>query len=582
MKFLRRIFSYKDFWPIVIVLTFGILAGRSLLTSGYFIMHDDLQMMRQFEMEKCFLDGQIPCRWVPDLGFGYGFPLFNFYPPLPYLIGQGIRLFGFAFTDTVKLTFSLSLLVSGIGMYFLAKEFFGRFGGIVSSVFYIWAPYHAVDIYVRGAMNEAWALALFPLILWTSYRLINEKKNITKWVIGLALSWFGLLTSHNLMVLIFAPVFLLWLLLHLVRKKAYAKIPHLAVSGILALGLASFFTLPALVENGLTHLSSAFEGYFDFAGHFVTVNQLLFSRFWGYGGSAWEISNDGMSFQIGKIHWILSLVIFVLLIYRYIKTKKVDNLLLVSVFFFLIGWFSAFMAHSRSTPIWLLFAPLKYVQFPWRFLTIVILAFSFLMGALPGLILKGKKKIVLGSVMVIVLVFLNWSYFLPKGGKMGPLTDEEKFTGVAWELQQNGGINDYLPINAKIAPDSPRKILAEILKGKGEIKNMELGTNWASFDAAVESEKAQVRIGIFHFPNWRVFVDGAEVGIFIPEEESWGRMYIELSKGSHEVYLKIYNTTARTASNVISLITWTGLLTFPFWKRKLGVLKSRHGDWRAS
>lgn len=562
MNLVRKIISSPNFWPLIIVLAFGLLAGRTLLTPGYFIMHDDLQMMRQLEMEKCFLDRQIPCRWVPDLGYGFGFPLFNFYPPLPYLIGQGIRLFGFSFVSTVKITFLLSLLASGITMYFLAKEFFGKVGGVVSGVFYIWAPYHAVDIYVRGAMNEAWALAFFPLILWTSYRLIKEKKKVIGWIIGLSLSWFALLTSHNLMVLIFAPFFTLWLLLHLVREKTYRRIPHLIVSGILALGLASFFTLPALMENGFTHLSSALEGYFDFTGHFVTMNQLLFSRFWGYGGSAWGITNDGMSFQIGSLYWILSLVILVLFIYRYIKTKRIDNLLLVSSFFFLIGWFSAFMAHSRSTPIWLLFAPLKYVQFPWRFLTIVILAFSFVIGALPGLLLKGKNKIVLAGLIVFVLVFLDWNYFLPKGGKMGPLTDEEKFNGVAWELQQNGGIYDYLPIYAKVAPNSPRKVLAEIVEGRGEIKNMESGTNWAKFTVNIQDSDARVRINIFDFPNWKIFVDGKEVTKFIPDEEKSGRMWFTAPSGEHEVYVRLYNAPIRKVANGITLVSFIGTIGF--------------------
>ncbi|MBI4157476.1 hypothetical protein HY502_01370, partial [Candidatus Woesebacteria bacterium] len=365
MKFLRKVFYRRDFIPIALVLLFALLAARTLLTPGYFNMHDDLQMMRQLEMEKCFRDGQIPCRWVPDMGYGFGFPLFNFYPPLPYLIGQGIRLLSFSFVDTAKLTFLLSFLVSGVTMYFLAKEFFGRLGGAVSAIFYIWAPYHSVDVFVRGAMNEAWALAWFPLILWTSFRLINEKKKLTKWVVGLALAWFALFTSHNLMVLIFAPVFVLWCLIFL-RQKRWKIIPYLVVSGILALALSAFFTLPAILEQKLVQVNTLIVGYYEYIAHFVSLNQLLFSRFWGYGPSVWG-TDDGMPFQIGHLHWILSLVLIFLLIYRYIKTKKVDNLLVVTGFFLVVGWFAAFMAHSRATPIWQTLPPLKFVQFPWRF-----------------------------------------------------------------------------------------------------------------------------------------------------------------------------------------------------------------------
>ena len=104
---------------IFLVLIFGVLASRDLFRSGYFIMHDDLQMMRQLEMEKCFLDGQIPCRWVPDMGYGFGYPLFNFYPPFPYMLGEIFRVLGFAFTTTIRLTFALSIIASGIIMFLL-------------------------------------------------------------------------------------------------------------------------------------------------------------------------------------------------------------------------------------------------------------------------------------------------------------------------------------------------------------------------------------------------------------------------------------------------------------------------------
>jgi hypothetical protein len=115
LKNFSKLFK-KDRIFLLIILVATLLASRTLLGKGYFQMHDDLQMMRQLQLEKCFLDLQIPCRWVPDMGYGFGFPLFNYYPPLPYLIGQGMRLLGIAFTSTAMLTFALSFLVSGLTM----------------------------------------------------------------------------------------------------------------------------------------------------------------------------------------------------------------------------------------------------------------------------------------------------------------------------------------------------------------------------------------------------------------------------------------------------------------------------------
>ncbi len=567
MKFLRRITSHPNFWPLVLVVFLGFLAGRVLLTSGYFNMHDDLQMMRQLEMEKCFKDFQIPCRWVPDMGYGYGFPLFNYYPPLPYLVGQVIRLTGVSFITTVKLTFFLSFLLSAVTMYILAREFWGRLGGVLSSVFYVWAPYHAVDVYVRGAMNEAWALVWFPLILWSAYKLISNKKQVTSWIVILALSWTALLLSHNIMVLIFTPVFAGWCLLWLWRKYAWSRIPQLMISGIWAAGLASFSSIPVLLEQKLVHVDTLTKGYYEYIAHFADINQLFFSRFWGYGPSVWG-EGDGMSFQIGHIHWILALVIATLSAAVFLRKQKISpNLLLIISYLLVVGFAAAFMAHVRSTPIWLSLPFLSIVQFPWRFLTIVILSFSFVIGALAVLLnVRSRWTLVLVIILLVAVVLFNNDYFKPD--RMGPLSDEEKFSAAAWELQQTAGIYDYLPKTARIAPQGPRLTPVDVVEGEVAIDEAKEGTNWIRFKVRVDRGEGKVRINIFQFPNWRVFIDGEETEI-TGDNDELGRMHITIPEGEHEIYAKLYNTFPRTAGNLISLVSWGILIALPWWRKRL-------------
>ena len=532
-------------------------------------MHDDLQMMRQLEMEKCFKDGQIPCRWVPDMGFGYGFPLFNFYPPLPYLVGQVFRIMQFSFVDTAKLTFALSFVLSGITMYFLGKEFFGKWGGVVSSVFYVWAPYHSVDVYVRGAMNEAWALVWFPLILLLGYKLIQAKKNIPKLVIALALSWVGLLLSHNLMVMIFTPVFAVWCLIFWIKDKNWSKFWQLFVSGISALGLSAFFTLPAIFEQKLVHVDTLTQGYYEYIAHYATIGQLLFTRFWGYGPSVWG-PEDGMPFQVGHVHWILSLFLLVAAVFAFNKRKKlkIKNEVFYVIFFTIaFGWFAAFMAHQDSTFIWLRIKPLAFVQFPWRFLTLVILGFSFAAGSIFVLLPEKIAKIA-GILLVLIVVALNWGYFLPEHGKMGPLTDTEKFSGAAWDLQRTAGIFDYLPESAKFNPRVGPEELAKIVNGKGSVTGESQGTNWLKFDTNLATDST-LRISQFQFPTWEVTVDGKKTTAYVPSTEDYGRMYLDLPSGNHSVYFKLVNTPIRTVSNTISIVSWILLLTYPVWKKKI-------------
>ena len=565
----------KLLFPIFIVIFAALLAGRTLLTSGYFKMHDDLQMMRQLEMEKCFLDLQIPCRWISDMGYGFGFPLFNYYPPLPYLVGELFRVVGFSFVDTAKLVFLISFIFSGITMYFFSKEFFGKVGGVLSSVFYIWAPYRAVDVYVRGAMNEAWAFIWFPVILLFSYKLltVGQKPGRAKagLVILLSLSWVGLFLSHNLMVLIFTPIFAIWCLFWLWRfKKPVSSIKYLVSSSLLALGLTAFFTLPAILEQKYVQVDTLINGYYEYIAHFATLNQLFISRFWGYGPSVW-MENDGMPFQVGHIHWILSLVIGGWWLVTCFKKNKsiIRNSSFIILFFIAVGWFAAFMAHSRSTFIWQVIPILKFVQFPWRFLTLVTFSFSFIVGSLVLLVPKKFIYLVVG-ILSIGLIIFNFNYFLPDGGKMGSLTDKEKFAGAAWDLQRTAGIFDYLPKGAVTAPKEPMRALSEVMRGEVSTDNLKVGTNKASFSADVISNGATLRIGIFKFPNWKAYVDGKEVETYIPKEEMWGRMYIDVPKGEHEIVIKLLNTPLRNVSNIISLTVWLGLLGYLVLQFKRG------------
>ncbi|QQS38663.1 hypothetical protein IPM62_04750 [Candidatus Woesebacteria bacterium] len=562
-------------------------------------MHDDLQMMRQLQFEKCLLDRQIPCRWVPDMGYGFGFPLFNFYPPLPYMFGQIFRFMGATFVETARYTFASAIILSGVAMYYLVKNIFGRAGGVLSSIFYVWAPYHAVDVYVRGAMNEAWALVFFPLILLFSMQLIREE-NITKrtkWTVLLAVSYAFLMLSHNLMLMIFTPVFAGWVVLFIAISKNWRIIFNLMISGIMALCFSAFFTLPAIVENGLTQIRGQLIGYYDYTAHFVSIKQLLFSNYWGYGPSVWGVNDDGMSFQVGYIYWILSIVVALLVLGRCVKLVRQKNLYqhllndkvaLITGYFFVVGWITAFMTHSKSTPIWQLFPQLAYSQFPWRFLTIVIFSFSLVVGFIPyflneykstkrwfaRLIISEKKYLVIITLVALVVI-PNWNYFLPENGKMGPLTDEQKFSGAAWDLQQTAGIYDYLPATAEMAPREPMHQLVEFMKGEGSVAESVLGTDWARIRLNVTSDSAVIRLGIFMFPGWKVYVDEVESINYVDQDEKWGRMYVDLSPGVHNLRVEFTNTPIRSISNYVSALTWTTLIFYVVIKRKSGLASNK-------
>ncbi len=112
---MKNLFKY---WPIFLCLLLPLFLTWPLFLPGYFSHHDDLQVMRIFEMRRCIVDLQVPCRWVPDMGYGNGYPLFNYYSVFPYYLGA-ILSFIFGFLVSAKILFAIPFFLGSLSIYLL-------------------------------------------------------------------------------------------------------------------------------------------------------------------------------------------------------------------------------------------------------------------------------------------------------------------------------------------------------------------------------------------------------------------------------------------------------------------------------
>lgn len=536
----------KRFRVELLLLILILPAIKDLLMPGYFTMHDDLQSFRLYEINKCFEDGQFPCRWVPDAGYGYGYPLMQFYPPMPYYPMQFLLMLGLGFFWPVKIMFALSFIFSGLGMYYLAKEFFGKWGGLLSALFYVYAPYHSVDVYVRGAQNEAWGMVWFPFVLLYIYKLITKKFSWNSFLL-LAIALLGQLTSHNVMTLIFAPTAIIWAVFWIWRSKNYQSIKHLALSGILGVGLSAFFFIPVVLEQKFVHVDSMMSGYFNYMAHYADINQIFFSRFWGYGGSTWG-PDDGMSFSTGHLQWIGAVLASLVAIFRFKKHKSSSMMIIMATVF---GFAYAFLTHSRSLPVWQVLPLLQYAQFPWRLVALIVFYFSFAAGYLVHIKLPKIIKKIAFVVLAIAVIVWNLPFF--KVERPTRVSFEEKTAGRQWELQVTGGIFDYLPRSAPFPPGEPAFTIPVYEEGMGGILNFRSGSNWITFDAHVSTENSRVMLPLFTYPGLETRVDGKRVNTFA--ELELGRVVVEIPQGLHSVSARINNTPLRTASDILTLVS---------------------------
>lgn len=514
-------------WTLIVLFALSGLVVWPLFVRGYFSHHDDLQVMRIFEMRKCITDFQIPCRWVPDMGYGNGYPLFNFYGVFAYYLGA-VLSFGFGYIGAAKALFFIPLVFGAVGMYFLARELFGKIPGFLAGTLYLLAPYRALDAYVRGAVAEMFGMAAVPFVLYFILKLLKEEKK--KYFVLSAVSFAIFLLSHNIMTLIFTPVIFALTLLFLYENKwkAWKKI-SLAI--LLGFGISAFFILPAFIEKNLVQTEALTRAELDFRAQFVKVGQLFLDRSWNYSGS--NPNQEGtISYQVGWPHWwLVALAVVSLFLTR---KKKVFATLLMIIF-----TASVFMTHNKSAPIWEAFPILSYVQFPWRFLSIAIFASSLLSGYLASN-LRGKTLLILVAITVTITVFFNWRYFRPEHFYRD-ITDKSKLSGVNFIDQQKGALLDYLPKSAL----EPREL--PIMPS-----GFSSGTNhWKLFTD--EKEVKTFEVPVFDFPNWTVDVDGK----IISHSRSipLGRIAFEVPAGKHTVKGNFRNTSVRSVANIISFLS---------------------------
>ena len=557
----------KDFVFIFLIVLLGIPTSVNLLRPGYFSMHDDIQAIRLYEMERCLLDGQIPCRWSPDMTAGYGQPLYNFYSVFPYYTGVSLRIFNLQFIDIAKILFLFTLIPSGIFMYLLVKEFFGRPAGLIGAIFFLYAPYHAIDSYVRGALAEAFAITFFPLIFLSIYKLIKEEK--IGWLVSLVFSLSAVFLSHNIMNMIMSPFVVLWVIFCLVYLKKIRALPKILLGLLWAMGISSFFLIPAFLEKKYVTIESLMMNYYDFHLHFVTKGQLLFSRYWDYGPSAGV--NSRMSFQIGWPHWWMIIAVIPFLIFFLKKKVQIDKVLM-TVFFVFMFLVSSFFTHSKSLFLWESIPMLPFVQFPWRFLGAITFSCSFVAGAVFYFFQNAFKKKVLSATLFVLLIAsvigLNYSYFRPQYFYEW-MTDEYKFSWKEMPGQMKSAMLDYLPKTVKKVPEELAPLSPWTIEGKADISEFAKRSDFWRFTVDVQGNiPAIVKVPVLDFPRWKVFDNSQEVSFSNDNQE--GVIQIKILPGKHTIVGWFEDTPIRKVANLISLFSFASLVCLVVIKGKKG------------
>lgn len=547
-KIIKLVLKYKF---VLLVLFLSVPAVINLANYGIPPTHDgEYHVLRFQQFYRALSDGDLYPRWAPDFNNGYGIPLFNYVYPFPNYVAALLHLLGFGFIESFKLNMALASFVGAIFFYLWTKKNWGEVGGVVGAVFYTFAPYHFLDIYVRGSVGEVWALAFAPALYWVSLKYFESKKEIYFCLTSIFLA---LITfSHNILAVIFFAFFIVYSFFHIfnTKKEKGKEIINLFIAIVIGLGLSSIFWLPAILETQFVHGLQVF----DPTQHFPQVLKLIYSS-WGYGFSGNNVT-DQMSFQIGIANVF---VVFLSLIGLYFSKNKAATFFLICLFatIFLMTPFSAF--------IWKNIPGISYIQFPWRLLSLVILIISFMAAFLvsDNVIKNKNRRILLALALIIVCLSLNLGY--AKAPFYHPRDDSHYLTRDNFTKGTNSP-GDVFNTKWLSEPPLEKSKKFEILNGQGEIEVKNIKSSTYSFLINLETDSI-IGINTAYFPGWSAYIDGLKVEVINQK----GIITLVVPKGRHFINVRFEGSNVRKISEFIFIASLVLLLLI--YSRRIAIIK---------
>lgn len=548
-----KFFKKKNTNYLFILLIVSFLPVVSIFRAGTYESGDlSLHVMRTMSFYTiAFVENIFP-RWTPEFNVGYGDPHFLFAYFLPYSLGSIFHFIGFSFLDSIKLLLSLSFILSGVTMYFWAKEELGEKAGFVSALFYLFAPYHLVDLHFRVTIAETLSFVFLPLLLLLTKKIIIKSTFIT--MTSFAVSYALLILTHQITSLIFSPIlFTYGIFFWITRKKRNNKnLLNFFLSIILGLFLSAFYWIPIIVEAKYTQTNFSQVSFTPFI-------ELLYSP-WRF-GFLFQGHRGELSFLIGYTQ----LFIIIAAIYLLVR-KKLDMQRKQLLFFFLPLFFLLiFMIVPQSKFIWDITPLLKNAQYSYRLLEFVALCTSITAGIVVAK-WNNNYFIIIVCAFTVVSTILNWG----NRGTIPSITDpylQKEFLSkpdVGMYLEPSSPIwADLYKSNLRKKPDKH----IEILSGKAEIQELPRTSINHTYIINVKSPTT-IKENTLYFPGWTLFVNEKQQRIIYTDKKYPGIILFKLNPGLYNVELKFSDTPDRVIAKFISVITLIALMLFWFYKTK--------------
>jgi len=489
-------------------------------------------------------------RWTEWANHGFGEPRFIFYPPLSWMLGAALGFLA-PWNAVPGIFIALVQTIAGVCSYTLARRFATRGAALFGAAAYAANPYTLLVIYMRSDFAELLACALMPVVLLAALQVCglvggrSQPRALALFAVVFAAVWLSnapaaVLASYSV------ALFFVWAAF---AEKSSRPLWRGMAGVTLGFALASFYLFPAAYEQRWVNITQALSPGLHPSDNFLNT-----------------MTNDP---EHNVFNWVASSVAIVLMVMTGIaaiaahrsaakngETEEARKLWRVLLF---LSAAAIFMMIRPSSVFWEHLFKLRFVQFPWRWMSILAVPYSCFMAAAMS---RRRGGWILGAAVIVVsaatgafLVQQTWWDSDEIPALREAIANDQGFEGT----------DEYDPVDddhTNLPEKAPRVAILPEEESGGAAPRAEVHVlRWSAEERElqVSSQKpVRVALRLLDYPAWRVEVNGK---VATPQHaETSGQMMLRLPAGTQHIAVKFVRTPDRILGIFVSVAGLLALL----------------------
>lgn len=556
------------------------------------VTHDSWMHYNQMQaFWRGLASGRIYPRW-DDATHGYGAPIFSFYPPGVYYVTSAVYLVTGDWGRVWIGFYVLMMLCSAAAIYWYARQVMRRAAALLATAVYVFAPYHLINQYQRGALAEYASFVWMPLMLAFAERLLpDDVPWRVRWrqAAGLAAVCGAFLWTHPPTAYQFILIFGVCLTIAALKRGQWRGL--LWIAGALGFGalLAAAYFFPAIGEQQLVNYDNVEHSWPYHASYVFDFTQQVYDRaqnpfftrldyIWTYNtlailiGAAALLASSKVGYRVCEraATWSTSRPLTKA---APVRAQYSTELRARVWLWTTAGLLASFLMTKYSAPLGRLIPQIEIGVFSWRMLTITSLALALLAGAsvnVCGLAraegpvfktsgAKGETTNARGGIgnLAVALAILLGALLLSARLVAWPMWRGQSFAPNAEHF-------NYATLPREAVVETTPMELAQTASGQGHVTIIRWQPEFRELLVTVDAPD-QLQLRTYNFAGWTALRDGQPLPI---NTGAVGNIVVALPPGSHQLTFEFRSTPLRQASNWLTVISSALLLAVLVFTRR--------------